>query len=110
LVARWRAEAEVLRRRGAESLAALLAGCADELAEWAKAHELEALTLEQAAVESGYSYSALQHMVAERRIKNAGTQHRPRIRRNDLPRKVQTCANPPGPQLADRVLRARGAS
>src|SRR2546427_10423430 len=90
LVARWRAEAEVLRRRGAESLATCLVGCADELAEWAKQHALEALTLEQAAAESGYSYSALQHRLADGSLKNAGTQHRPRIRRADLPRKVQT--------------------
>jgi len=113
LVTRWRAEAEVLRRRGAEPLAVGLESCAAELEQWAKEHALEALTLEQAVAESGYSYSALQHMVAEGKIKNAAKPgHRPRIRRADLPRKVQTSASAPVVQLADRVLRARqrGAS
>ena len=108
LVARWRAEAEVLRRRGAESLATSLESCATELKEWAQRHQLELLTLEQASTESGYSYSALQHAVAEKRIENAGTPHRPRIRRADLPRKVQTDA--PRLQLSERVMRARGRS
>ena len=110
LLAQWRAEAAVLRRRGAESLAVSLESCAAELEQWAKQHALEALTLEQAVAESGYSYSALQHMVADGKIKNAAKPgHRPRIRRSDLPRKVQTSATPPA-QLADRVLRARGVS
>ena len=110
LVARWRAEADVLRRRGAEPLAVGLESCAVELEVWAKQHALEALTLAQAAAESGYSYSALQHLVADGKVKNAGTPHRPRIRRSDLPRRVQTAANAPVVQLADRVLRARQPS
>lgn len=105
LAASWRADAGVLRHRGAEPLAASLESCAAELETWARAWELEALTLEQASVESGYSYSALQHMVAERRIKNVGTRHRPRIARHDLPRKANVA--PVGQGLADRVLAAR---
>jgi len=105
LVARWRSDADVLRRRGGESLAATLESCAQDLEAWALAWELEALTLDQAAAESGYSYSALQHMVAAKRLRNAGTPHRPRIRRADLPRKAVPMST--GPQLADKVLAAR---
>jgi len=106
LTARWRTEAGVLRHRGAEALAANLESCAVELEQWAQAWQLERLTLEQAAQESGYSYSALQHLVAAGRIKNAGTVHRPRIRRSDLPRKMGD-APATGLALADRVLAAR---
>ena len=95
----------MLRRRGAETLAASLESCAAEVEQWAREWELEALTLDQAAQESGYSYSTLQHLVAGKRIPNAGSARRPRIRRADLPRKVT--AQPAGLGLADRVLAAR---
>ena len=104
LVRQWSAEADVLRRRGAESLAACLESCAKELAAWAEQHALELLTLEQAVRESGYSYSALQHMVADGTIKNAGTKRRPRLRRVDLPRKAGRITFL---ELADRVVAAR---
>jgi hypothetical protein len=95
----------VLRHRGAEALGASLESCAAELEVWARAWALEALTLEQAAAESGYSYSALQHLVAAKRIPNAGSARRPRIARKDLPRKPSGSAV--GQGLADRVLAAR---
>ncbi len=108
LVARWRSEADVLRRRGGESLAASLESCAQELEAWAREHELEALTLEQAAAESGLSYSALQHAVSEGRIRNAGSKHKPRVQRGDLPRrKVGQICYSDNQQLADKVLAAR---
>ena len=105
LATRWRADAGVLRHRGAEALAASLESCAVELEQWARAWELEALTLGQAATESGYSYSTLQHLVAAKRIRNAGSVRRPRIARKDLPRKSSVAAA--GQGLADRVLAAR---
>ena len=108
LAAAWRADAAVLRHRGAEALAASLESCADELERWAEEWALERLTLEQAARESGYGYSTLQHLVAGKRIPNAGSPRRPRIRRADLPRKVS--APPGGVGLADRVLRAASDS
>src|SRR5690348_16569017 len=92
LATRWRADAEVLRRRGAEALATSLESCASDLEVWARAWDLEALTLDQAAKESGYSYSTLQHLVAEKRIRNAGSARRPRIARKDLPRKPSLAA------------------
>jgi hypothetical protein len=87
LVERWRAEASTLRRRGAEAQAAALELCATELEEEDRVLSLEAITLEEAERESGYSYSALQKMVSHGRIPNAGTAHRPRVRRRDLPKK-----------------------
>jgi hypothetical protein len=105
LAARWRADAGVLRHRGDEALASCLEGVAAELDEWVHAWELERLTLEQAAAESGYSYSTLQHLVAAKRLPNAGSARRPRIRRGDLPRKVNAAAA--GSGLAEKVLAGR---
>ena len=87
LVERWRAEASTLRRRGAEAQAVSLESCAQELEEEDRLLSLEAITLEEAERESGYSYSSLQKMVSRGRIPNAGTAHRPRVRRADLPKK-----------------------
>jgi hypothetical protein len=49
--------------------------------------ELHALTLEEAARESGYSYSSLQKKVASGGLTNVGTKGSPRVRRGELPRK-----------------------
>lgn len=87
LAARWRADAEVLRRRGAAALAEALESCAAELEAWERERALEGLTLEQAASESGYSYSRLQQLIACGTIPNGGEPYRPRIRRCDLPKK-----------------------
>jgi hypothetical protein len=87
LAQRWRDEAVLLRRRGADAQGAALESCASELEEESRRLSLEALNLEQAAEESRYSYGALQKMVADGRLPNAGGPHRPRIRRCDLPKK-----------------------
>lgn len=106
LADRWRAEATVLRRRGALSQADVLESCGAELQEYERERQLEALTLDQAVTESGYSYSALQKMVSDGRLPNVGTPHRPRIKRGYLPKK----AGPPSqsskdePDLAELVL------
>jgi len=84
----WRSEATLLRRRGAHQQADVLESCAADLEAWLREHDLEALTLEQAAIESGYSYSALQKKVAGGELANVGKKHAPRIRRADLPRKA----------------------
>ena len=108
LVARWRADAEVLRRRGAEIQAAVLLGCADDLEAFERQQALEGLTLEQAAEESGYSYSALQRAVASGVVANAGTKGSPRIRRGDLPRKSRRQEPEPVQGGTDLVGRMRG--
>jgi len=48
----------------------------------------EALSLRQAAAESGYSADHLAREVRAGRILNAGRRGAPRIRRGDLPRKL----------------------
>ena len=63
LAQRWRDEAALLRRRAASPQAEVLESCAAELEAWARERELQALTLDQAAAESGYTYSAIEKMV-----------------------------------------------
>jgi hypothetical protein len=92
LVARWRAEADVLHRRGAPELGEALTSCATELAEALAQHEREELTIAQAAAESGYSASQLRRRFPGRQT----------IPRASLPRK----GAPGGPDLAGAVLRA----
>lgn len=110
LVARWRGEVEVLRRRGAEIQAAVLEGCAADLEAYERERALEALTLEQAAEESGYSCSALQRAVARGVVANAGSKRRPRIRRGDLPRKPRRREPEPIQGGNDLVSRIRARS
>jgi len=87
LANKWREEAEMLRRRGAQDRAKAVVSCAEDLEKAFREYELEALTLEEAALESGYSYSALQKQVAAGQLLNVGERMRPRVRRGDLPRK-----------------------
>ena len=49
----------------------------------------EALTLTEAARESGYAARTLRQKVAEGEIPNAGKKGSPRIRRGDLPRRAR---------------------
>jgi hypothetical protein len=99
----------MLRRRGAEAQAAAIESCGSDLEEEAKRFSYEAINLEQAATESGYSYSALQKMVSARRVPNAGTPHRPLIRRRDLPKKPGRATGPRSERdLAGLVLEGVG--
>lgn len=108
LAARWREEAAILRRRKATDLAELLEDCATELEAEERERALEALTLEQAVSESGYTYSALQKMLAEGELPNAGKKGKPLVRRGDLPRKARRALTP---DLANAVIAGRiGAS
>ena len=109
LAARWRAEAAVLRRRGAALQAEVLEQCAAELEADERERALEALTLEQAATESGYSYSALQKLVGSGALTNVGDKHRPRVRRGELPRKPSRVQHESEPDLAALVQSRRGA-
>jgi hypothetical protein len=65
--------------------------------------ELEALTLEEAVKESGYTYSALQKKVGGE-IENVGSKGSPRIRRQDLPMKGGRGGEP---DLAGAILANR---
>lgn len=85
LADRWRDEARSLRTYGAEKIADAAEQHADELDAARAAQELHAVTLEEAEVIGGYSYSHLQRLVKEGTIPNAGREGRPRILRRDVP-------------------------
>ena len=104
LLDRWRAEVEILRRRGAQSQADVLASCAVELEEFERARAFEALPLAQASAESGFSYSALQKMLADNELPNVGRKGKPLVRRGDLPRKARRGTSP---DLAGAVIAGR---
>lgn len=87
LADRYRDQAATFERYGQTEPAALLSTVAKDLLQERETWESAELTLEQAAEESGYSYSTLQRKVASGEISNAGEKHAPRIRRGDLPRK-----------------------
>ena len=93
LAARWREDAELLRRYGSP-LADVALRHADELEAALRTVADDALDLATAARESGYSASRLRHMVAAGTLANAGRKGAPRIRRGDLPRKRRGCSGP----------------
>ena len=115
LIARWRDQADAYERDGITGHAALLRRVALDLEAFERERALEALTLDEAAEESGYSYSALQKLVASGALANAGAKGSPRIRRGDVPRKLQPAQPEPvgGPDLVERIgrpVRRRGTS
>ena len=89
LLERWRSDAEVLRRCGHERTADLYDRHAKELERAVRAHEMEALTIGEAAAESGYSKSHLYTLLSEGSLANAGTKGAPRLMRQDLPKKAR---------------------
>lgn len=109
LATRWRADAEVLRRRAATLQADLLLSCAAELEAAMQEHALAELTLAEAERESGYTIRALQEQLSTGKLDNVGTKGRPRVLRGQLPRKAGHGVNRPdgGPDLAGTVLRRR---
>ncbi len=107
LLSQWRDEAATLRRRGAPQQAEALDSCAEELEAALREHSLQALTLNEASQESGYSYSTLQKKVASGELPNVGSKNCPRVRRGDLPRKAGRLPRGPRdgePDLAGKVL------
>ena len=84
---RWRSEAEHVRPYNAGAAHAYELA-ARELEEALRSADAEALTLEEAARESGYSIDHLRHMVADGKITNAGRYRSPRIARRDLPKRA----------------------
>ena len=90
LVSRWREEAQILRRYGDANQAILLEECASQVeATWCD-YLLEELSVEEAALESGYSLDRLRTLVRRGVIpdrRNPDAESRIRIRRSDLPRR-----------------------
>lgn len=87
LLDRWRAEAELYRKRGLAEPAAIVDSLADELEFEVEEVRGETVNLVEGAKLSGYSASRLGKMVRSGRIPNAGRKNAPRIRIGDLPKK-----------------------
>ena len=107
LSSRWRTLAEQMRFLGAVAQATTLEHCADELEQTWREWELEALTLDEAVEESGYSYSSLEKKVRSGKIPNIGKLGAPRVQRQDLPRKTPTRRfelESGEPDLAEEIL------
>jgi len=88
ILAKWQAEAAALDHRNALVPGGAL--CREFLADLEAVIQSEAeevLTVDQAAVESGYSKEHIARMVRQGTVPNAGRKQAPRIRRADLPRK-----------------------
>ncbi len=83
----WCELAEHLRELGAAGQACTFEHCAKKLEATLESYQTKALSLAEAARESGYSKDGLARLVRERKIPNAGRKNAPRIRRRDLPRK-----------------------
>ena len=93
--AKWRTEADALRRRHASVDGAAL--CVEMLADFEAvvATEMDAaLNLQEAAAESGYSPDHLGALVRQGKIPSVGRPNAPRIRRQDLPRKASRLRAP----------------
>jgi hypothetical protein len=87
--AKWAAEAELLRRRGAVvNGAAVLDEVLADFASVTRGEADDLLNLQQASQESGYSADHLGRLVRAGTIPNAGRPNAPKIRRRDLPRKA----------------------
>ena len=105
LAARWRQEAEIFHKRGAEQQATMLESCAEDLTEGLRSWRFAALSLPEAASESGLSYSHLQRQVSRGEIPNAGCSGAPLILRKDLPQLVPSRSNED--PLVDEALQLR---
>jgi hypothetical protein len=86
-IAQLRAEVITLEKWGAHAQAAAVDTLLAELESYLRQYAAAALTMEEAAAESGYSYSAIQKKVSTGELENVGTKGRPRVLRHQLPRK-----------------------
>jgi hypothetical protein len=102
LLSKWRSRADELAPYAA-SAALAWRNAADELETFVRGWALAELTIEEAAGESGYSYSAIQKKLANGELENVGGKGAPRVRRNDLPRKGGTAKD----GLANLILHNR---
>jgi len=84
----WQAEAEMLRRRGADSQAGAIESMVEEVQTSYLQYFDEGLPLKQASEESGYTADHLGRQVRNGRIPNAGRRGAPQILRRHLPRKL----------------------
>jgi hypothetical protein len=88
LLSQWGSQAMTLRSFGATTQAAAIERCALQLEQALAAEDGELLTLQQAALLSGYSADHLGRLVRQGSVRNMGRPRAPRLRRGDLPRKA----------------------
>ena len=112
LATAWCDEASGLRRRGLEREARMIESCAEALRNRLHECATHALTVGDAAEESGYSERRLRELLSEGKLPNVGKPGAPRIRRQHLPAKPGSespsleIANG-GSSLADEALTRR---
>jgi hypothetical protein len=101
LIVQWRELAEMLRAEGCPEVAATRERCASELETCLHKHDNEALSVNQAANESGYSAEYLRRVLRDTPTLNAGRAGKPLILRRDLPRKPAAALVGTGPKPYD---------
>jgi hypothetical protein len=82
----WRRDAEVLRRYGQDSIAAVLETLAGEL-ESDTVQDAPEVGLAEAVRLSGYVAAHLRRLVKEEKLRNVGSPKNPRFLTSELPRK-----------------------
>lgn len=109
LPARWRAEAEVLRKNGDERGAFLKELHAQELEDAVAAEQMQPISIREASELGGYTEDHLREQIREGKIPNAGRPGSPRIRRGEVPVKPghKTVTPPAGPHTLSPGARAR---
>jgi hypothetical protein len=96
----WRADAAVLRRRGARRTAALMERLASELEEDLDEGPVELVDLARAVELSGFTRGHLRRRLKEGALVNHGTPDTPLLRVGDLPRKASRPLPSPRPAAA----------
>lgn len=104
-----RRKAEFLRLLGAGGHAEAVEHCVERIEDSWLQWQSQKLTVAEAAEASGYSEPHIRRLLAENRLKNAGSAGRPRIRRADLPRKPRR-RSAGEVDLIGEILKAREAN
>ena len=108
LAGRWRTDAERFQSLGQDAPARMSQAHAEELESTLREWQMEALTLEAAATETGYSRSALERQIQRGDLTNAGSKGAPRVLRRDLPQKPShSRPHVSTPDIADEILTRR---
>jgi hypothetical protein len=103
---RWETDERCFRRYGQAQIADVLLKCRQDLEESWREQLLDELSLEEAAVYSGWSYDTVQKKIRSGQLPNSGTKGAPRVRRCDLPSRAPgyPCPSAEGSNdLADRI-------
>ena len=112
LVSRLRSKAAEMKEMEADGQAAGIAWCVRQLEQALQEQDGQLLTLQEAAVVSGYSPDHLGRMVRAGDIPNLGRPGAPRIMLKDLPRKAKRAAavvatDDPHPDIGDATAIVR---